>query len=64
MNAYPISGAAELHERGCKIKGNAVVAFRFRVDCLFGEGPTRETNVVGYLIQMANVPSIRTWWWE
>jgi len=64
MNGYPISGAAELHERDCKIKGNAVVAFHFRADYLFGDGPTRETNAAGYLIQMANVPPIRSWWWE
>jgi len=42
--------------RGRKVKGNAVVAFHFHADCLFGEGPTRETNAAGYLIQMANVP--------
>jgi len=54
MNAYPISGAAGLHERGCKVKGNAVVAFRFHADYHFGEGQTRETNAAGYL--MTKVP--------
>jgi hypothetical protein len=45
-NACPTPGAAEL-EQG----GNAVVAFHPHSDYLFGEAPTRERNVAGYLIR-------------
>ncbi|KAF9650175.1 hypothetical protein BDM02DRAFT_1472273 [Thelephora ganbajun] len=53
LNAYSISGIAELHERGhTKVKGNAVVAFHLHTDHFFEEAPTRETNATGYLIQV------------
>jgi len=35
-----------------KVKGNAVVAFKFHMDRLFGEASTRKTNAAGYLIQI------------
>lgn len=56
MHVYPISGAAELCGRGYKVKGNAVVAFHPHTDYPFGDGPPRETNAVGYLIEIAKVP--------
>ena len=34
------------------VGGNAVVAFKFHMDRLFGEASTRKTNAAGYLIRI------------